>query len=233
MSLTVTAAESGSTFPGVLLTVKVLTGIAASPIGATAIQSSNTAATRQASITTTQTGSQVYGALSAAETSTVLANSNSTLLGGQSDGPNGLDTGACRSTSATGTPGAIVIGFQNTGTGGGCALLEILPSGTITEDGSSPASIYSGSSSTTVTTASFSPPAGSLLVAMVGADANTSTVVTVSDSSSLTWTQQAVAQTTGALYAAVWTASVPAGAGAATPAPLVVPSLAAIQAATW
>ena len=216
-AITVTAAESVATFNGVLLTVKVLTGISGSPIGATAIQSSSTGAAHQASITTTQAGSQVYGAMACADTSAVQANSNSVLNGSQTDASNGLDTGTCRSTSATGTPGAITIGFNNT-QAGGCALLEILPSGTITEDGSSPASIYSGTSSTSVTTASFSPPAGSLLVAMVGADANTSTVVTVSDSSSLTWTQQAVAQTTGALYAGVWTAKVPGTPGAAGPA---------------
>jgi hypothetical protein len=33
-SITVTASESGTTFPGVLLQVMVLTGIAGSPIGA-------------------------------------------------------------------------------------------------------------------------------------------------------------------------------------------------------
>jgi hypothetical protein len=217
-------------FPGVLLTVKVLTGTAASPIGNTAIQSSSTGVARSASVTTTVAGSQVYGAMACAETTAVAANSNSVLNGSQTDSTNGLDTGTCRSASATVTPGAVVIGFTNTGTGGGCALLEILANGTIAEDGSSPASAYSGVASSTVTTASFSPPGSSLLVAMVGADANTSTVVTVSDSSGLTWTQRVVAQTSGALYAAVWTALAPAAAvtGGAAAQPLIIPVLTAM-----
>jgi len=216
-TLTVTAAESGITFPGVLLQVVVLTGIAVSPIGATAIQSSSSSAPHEASITTTQTGSQVYAAAAAASTSVWTADANTTLYANQIDVSNGLGTGTGRSTSATVTPGAITLGFSSPTGAGGLALCEILPSGTITEDASAPPAIYSGSSSTTVTTASFSPPGGSLLVAMVGADASTSTVVTVSDSASLTWTQQAVAQTSGALYAGVWTAPVPGGPPPAAP----------------
>jgi hypothetical protein len=235
-AITVTAAESGSTFPGVLLQVVVLTSVAASQSGAaTAVQSSNAGAAHQANITTTVTGSQVYAASANVGSGTAYtANANSTLYTDQADGGNGLRTGTGRSTSATGTPGAITIGFTNPQGGGGVALLEILPNGTITEDGSAPAAVYA-SGAATVTTASFTPPGNSLLVAMVGADANTSTVVTVSDSSSLSWTQQVVAQTTGALYAAVWTAVVPAGgvsvslpvATLALAAPVVAPQFAA------
>lgn len=218
MAITVTANETGTTFNGVLLTVKVLTQVAASPIGATAVQSSSVAAAHQASITTTQTGSRVYGALASAGSGTAFtANANTTLYANQQDSSNGLYTGSCRSTSATGTPGAISIGASLPSTAGGCGLLEILANGTITEDASSPAAIYSGTGSHTVTTASFTPPPGSLLVAMVAADASTATVIGVSDSSSLVWTQQVAAQTTGALYAGVWTAVVPGG-GPAIPA---------------
>ena len=211
MAITVTAAESVATFNGILLQVKVLTGTAATQNGATATQSSSAGAAHEASITTTVTGSQVYAASANVGSAVAYsANAQSTLFTDQADGSNGLRTGTGRSTSATGTPGAEVIGFSNPQGGGGVALLEVLPSGTITEDGSSPAAVYN-SAGTSVTTASFTPPAGSLLVAMVGADANTSTVVTVSDTSSLTWTEQIKANASGALYAAVWTAQVAGG----------------------
>jgi hypothetical protein len=210
MAITVTAAESVATFDGVLLQVMVLTGIAGSPIGATAVQSSSAAAAHQANITVTGAGSQVYAASASVGLSSYGGNANTTVLTDHADSPNGLETAAGRTTSATGGAGSLSVGFSSPSTAGGAALLEILPSGTITEDGSSPAAVYNAAGAS-VTTASFTPPAGSLLVAMVGADANTSTVLTVSDSSSLTWTQQVVAQTTGALYAGVWTAQVPAG----------------------
>ncbi len=211
-AITVTAAESGTTFPGVLLQVKVLTQatVAASP--ATAVQSSSVAAAHQASITTTAAGSLVYCAAVSSGVSSYVANGNTTLFTDHSDGPNSLETASGRQTTATGTPGAITIGFSSPVTPGGVACAEILAAGTITEDASSPAAAYG--TGTTVTTASFNPPQGCVLVAMTAADASTATVVTVSDSSGLVWTAQAVAQTTGALYAAVWTAVIPAAPAA-------------------
>lgn len=215
MSFTVTATEGGSTFAGVLLVVKVLTGISGSPIGNTAtLAQPSGGGALQTSITTTAVGSQVYAASAYVGIQAYVGNGNTTTLADQPDATNGLETGAGRSTSATSSPGAISIGFSPTPAGNGTlALLEILPSGTITEDGSSPAAIYSGSGATTVTTASFAPPAGSLLVAMIGADANASTTMGVTDTSGLglTWTARVTAQASGALYAAVWTAAIPAG----------------------
>lgn len=213
MSITVTAAQSGTTFHGMLLRVDVLTsaGLAATP--ATAVQSSSAAAAHQASITTTVTGSKVYGALVTAGSTLFGAAAGTTLTDNFQDSPNGAFYGSCVTTSATGTPGATVVGAATpTSKAGGCALLEVLASGgSITLDGSSPA-VATTTSLTTVTTAAFTPPAGSLLVAMVSSDASTATTVTVSGGG-LTWTQQVVAQTAGALYAAVWTATIPAAAG--------------------
>src|SRR3954447_25702740 len=59
----------------------------------------------------------------------------------------------------------------------------------IVEDASSPA-IASTSAATTVTTASFTPPAGSLILALVGSDgtAGVNTIIIMSDSLSGTWT---------------------------------------------
>lgn len=210
MAITVTAAESVATFNGVLIRVKVLIGTAAAPIGAIATQSGSGA--KQQQITTTQTGSQVYGALLEVGSTAFTANAQTTLFDNTTDAVNGLTAASCRSTSATGTPGAEVIGASAPAAGGGgTSLLEILPSGTITEDASSPAGVYNASGSSAVT-ASFTPPAGALLVAMVAADASAATVVTVSDSSGLTWTQRVTTQSAGNSYTGIWTAQIPAAA---------------------
>lgn len=214
-SFTVTAAESGTTFPGVLLQVMVLTS-AAGP-GNTATQSG--AAAHQATITITGAGSRVYYAAANASISAFSGASNLALLHDQADSPNGLETATAHSSSATTGAGSLLCGFSTPTAAGGAALLEITPSGTITEDASSPAAVYSGSSSTAATTASFSPPLRSLLVAMVAADASTATVLGLSDTSGLglAWTQQVVSQTTGNLYSGVWTAQMPAPAAVAAP----------------
>ena len=215
MAVTVTAAESGTTFNGILLRVRVLTGTAASQAGAATATQAGTAA-HQASITTTVTGSQVYGALAEVGGTNFTGAAGTTIVDSQVDSSNGGTWGSCKTTSATGTPGATTVGASAPSTAGGCALLEILPSGTITEDASSPVTAFTFVT-TTITTASFTPPPGSLLVAMVSADASTATTVTVSGGA-LTWTQQVVSQTTGNLYTGVWTAAVPPAQVTAAPA---------------
>jgi hypothetical protein len=210
VAITVTAAESGSTFTGVLCRVKVLTGVAAPAIGATATFAGTGA--QEASITTTVTGSLVYGALKTSSSTTLTAAGTTTLFDNIVDSPNGEILGACRATAVTGTPGATTIGASAPSIGGQTALLEILPLGTITEDASSPASA-SDLTHTTVTTAAFTPPPGSLLVAIVSADANGSTVVTVSGGG-LAWTERVHSLAGGGAsgYAGVWTATVPPNA---------------------
>ena len=209
-AITVTATQSVATFPGMLLDVRVLTGTAASPIGANAsVVDGAGSITLAASVTTTQTGSVVYGGLLNVGSTPFTGNAEAgtTILDSVADSGNGAVYGACVTTSATGTPGSTLVG-STISSRGGAAVLEILPSGTITEDGSTPSPV-STTSATTLTTASFDPPAGCTLVALVSADADGSTVMTVSDSSSLTWTQQVVAQASGAAYCAVWTAQIP------------------------
>lgn len=205
--MTVTAAESGTTFNGVLLRVKVLTGTSLSQAGAATASFQGTGA-QQASITTTVTGSQVYGALkNSGSTATFTANGSTTLFDNVSDASNGEAFGTCRSTSATGSPGAVTIGASAPSVAGQTALVEVLPSGTITEDASGPAQVNT-LAGITITTASFTPPAGSLLVAMVLADANASTVVTVSGGG-LTWTEVKKSQSTSPTgYAGVWIAQI-------------------------
>jgi hypothetical protein len=226
MAITVTAAQGGSTGNGILLRVKVLTGQAASPIGANASKANTAAAALDTSITTTVTGSYVYGAVESAVAGSLTAAAGTTLFDNVNDPTNGEQYGTCRTTSTTGTPGATTVG-ATTSAIGDVALLEILAGTGLTEDASSPAPA-STTATTTITSASFTPPAGSLLVAMVASDGGTGTVtVTVSDSSSLTWTQRANAAGTHTGYAGVWTAPVPppiiataaaAGAGSVTAA---------------
>ena len=73
----------------------------------------------------------------------------------------------------------------------------------ITEDGSTPAVVSSTASVSTRVTTSFSPPANSLLVAMVGCFSSGSNgVITVTDSGSHTWTKalESVGHTTVAIW---------------------------------
>lgn len=221
MAFTVTATQGGATANGLLLRVKVLTGTAATQNGATV----SIATALHASIVTTVTGSLVYGALSAdAVAGAFSAEPLCTLTDNFHDTVNGEYYGSFRTTSATGTPGSTLVGSTTSNANPDMAAVEILPNGTITEDASGPAAA-TATGATTVTTASFTPPAGSLLVAMVGSDgaANGSTLTTMSvtDTSGLglTWTQVVHASSTATCYAGVWLAQVPGGSTASVPAP--------------
>jgi len=219
MSMTVTATQGGAAYRGMLLRVKVLTGAAAaaSQTGATA---TSTAACN-ASITTTATGSVVYGGLSSGNVS-FTAEPSCTLFDNYQDTTNNESYGSFRTTSATGTPGAVTVGSSTSGTGyTDIAAAEILPSGTITEDSSAPA-VVTSDTATALTTASFTPPAGSLIVALIGTDGaasgSTDTTMTVTDTGGgLTWTQLAQAASPSTCYAGVWIAQVPGGAAFTAP----------------
>lgn len=220
-AFTVTAAQTVATFTGMLLRVQVLTGIAASPIGASAqVSNGGVSITLAASLTTTQAGSRAYGALLnvGPESFTGTGEPGTTILDSVTDAPDGAVYGTCKTTAATVTPGTSLVG-STISSRGGAAALEILPAGTILEDASSPAPA-STLTGTSVTTAAFSPPLGALLVAMVSSDASTSTVLALSDTSGLglTWTEQIRAQSAGAAYAGVWTAAMPAPPPAAAAA---------------
>jgi len=98
-------------------------------------------------------------------------------------------------------------------------MAEILTSGTLAEDASGPAavSVLGSGSTLTVTTASFSPPAGSLLVALVPSNGGASQVtMTVTDNlgTHLNWHEQVKTNVAGNDYAGVWIADVPGAAPA-------------------
>ena len=235
-SYTVTATATNNTFGGGLLKVQVLTNAALA--GSPATGSSSTA--YNCSVTTTQAGSFVFGvADNQTASTTFVASAGCTITDQASINAGGAQGGAFKTTAGTGTPGATTVGSSTTFAGNyGVVAMEVLASGgTLTVDGSSPAVVTDGTS-TSWTTGSFTPPAGAVLVALFTASGNGSAnvcVATVSSSPVLTWAEQVkISSTVGATnsYAGVWTAVVPAG-GAATPQPVVAPSAAAVRAANW
>lgn len=227
-ALTVTATQGGGTSAGMLLRVKVLTGAALAQTEATVASSTALNGT----ITTTVTGSIVYGALSGdAAAGAFSAEPLCTLTDNFHDTSNGEYYGSFRTTSATGTPGSTLVGSTTANANRNLAAAEILPNGTIAEDASAPA-VATTMTATAVTTASFTPPAGSLLVAIVpsdGAAGGTLTTMTVSGGG-LTWTELVHAASASTCYAGVWVAQVPAGGAATASGALSISGSAAGQA---
>src|SRR6516165_5483169 len=170
--MTVTATQGGpGAVQGMALRVFVLTGakpVASQTGGVNSTNFATTTTNFTASITTTQTGSRVYGAISHSPQSTDSGAAATTIADNINDSVNGEEYVTYKATSVTGTPGATTLGITLSGTaaGGPLAMAEILTSGTLAEDASGPAavSVLGSGSTLTVTTASFSPPAGSLLV---------------------------------------------------------------------
>ncbi|HVT98886.1 MAG TPA: hypothetical protein VHE33_15380 [Acidobacteriaceae bacterium] len=227
MALTVTATASGTgSVNGTSLVVRVLNNASLTQNGATA--NSSTVTTPQISITPHATGSMIYGSIVTDITSLSSLDANTTALVNQaaSISGNGVATYAgYRSTSLTASTSAATYGWGAPTVGAGeifIASAEILASGgTLNEDASSPAAAWNPSS-LSATTASFTPPASAVLVAIVGAGWNTSgsTAVTVTDSASAyNWSQLSGVPTTDS--AAIWVGipkntSVTVSAGLAT-----------------
>jgi hypothetical protein len=202
-------ASPNSPFGGVLLRVKVLTG--ASPVPGASAASAAGAAT--VSVTTTKAGSLVYGGACDNRRQTAFTWAAGTAeLDDQADTGLGLVEGTWKSAAATIIPGPAAFGTSDGNQSGFRVLagLEVLPAGTLAEDSSSPASVYGSAGVSSVQTADFTPPAGSLLAAVGTAqgDGGTQTTGTVSGGS-LTWTEQIRANPAGAGYVGVWTAYIP------------------------
>jgi hypothetical protein len=213
VALTVTAtAGGGGVLNGLMLVVRVVNNAATVQNGAAVV---STAVTKpQSAITPHATGSFVYGSVLENGTtaySSLDANTNSLYTA--VDSTNGITNGAYRSKVATTTTASTTFGWAApTETAGNYALVsvEILSNGgTIAEDASTPATVYTASA-TTATTASFTPPTGSVLVAMVSNNTTgvTLTTMALSDSASAyTWTEAATvsAQFSPALdIASIW-----------------------------
>src|SRR5579864_8264221 len=214
MAITVTATQGGSTAAGMALRVFVLTQAAATQNGATTNNLFLGVTSFTQSITTTQTGSRVYGASAPTPSGTMTAAALTTLVDSVADSTNNEQYVTFKATSLTGTPGATTLGFTAaTASSGPFAQAEIKTAGTLTEDASGPA-VASTTSLQAVTTASFTPPAGSLLVALVAADGGTGTeTMALTDTSGLglTWVEQSKSNQVSGDYAGVWIAPIPAG----------------------
>src|SRR5258707_5155451 len=210
--MTVTAQQGGSTGNGLLLRVMVLTGTAVSqgPAAGAATATQSGTGAKQATVTTTVTGSLVYGALDYANNSPAFtAAAGTTLLDNFQDFSNSEYYSSCRATSATGTPGATTVGASApSAAGGGAAFLEILPNGTIYEDASAPP-VATTTTATSVTTASFTPPDGGVtLVALVASDAGSGVCTMSVSGGGLTWSEAVASNAPNQDYAGVWVATI-------------------------
>lgn len=210
MAMTVTATQGTSSTNGMQLSIKVLlsAAVAASQTGATFISS----AAINGNIVTTIAGSIVYMAVT--NENVPAAEPLCTFINNFRDTTNLESYASLRTTSATGTPGSTLVGCTGTASFPGIAAQEILAAGTISEDSSAPIAATT-MTATAVTSASFTPPAGSLIVAMIacnGAGSGSAETCTVTDTGGgLTWVQKAHTSAAASLYAGVWIADVPGG----------------------
>ena len=222
MAFTVTATPGGAQFSrGVDLLVRVLTN--ATETGGASTGGRNTAAgTPGGSLTPNFSSSFVAFAIAADGASTMSAAAASNTY----DFTPGTHTdtwvsahGHYTGTVTSGTP--LTFGAGSTPASAdheNWAAYEIPASGgTITVDGSSPAGVF-GDILTSATTASFSPPAGAVLVAMAAAGGTGvagALTCTITDTSGLgmTWTQRVVSSTNDGFQPCfVFTATVPTAA---------------------
>src|SRR5258707_9488451 len=189
------------------LKVFVLTQAAAVQNGTAANTNFSSATTTHTlSITTTQTGSRVYGAIEWSVNSAATAAALTTVVDDVADATNSDEYVTFKATSLTGTPGATTLGATSAGTTTGpLAMAEILTAGTLTEDASTPA-VASTTAATTIVTAGFTPPPGSLLVALVSSDGSAGSTTMAVSGGGLIWSE--LVKNNAADYAGVWIAQV-------------------------
>lgn len=206
---------------GVALRVWVITGQASSAVSALHGTFTTHASSQaiQATITTTVTGSRVYGAMEENNTSTTFTPLASTsMVDNVQDAGNAACYATLRAASLTGAPGATVFGTATAFTSGSVALAEVLPGTGLAEDASGPPGV-SALAATTVATASFAPPPGALLLAAFCGEGDGVNVQTASmvDARGLAWTPVVFSCVAGSGFSGLWAATVPA-LGTGTPA---------------
>lgn len=208
MALTVTAHEASAN--AFYLRVLVLT----SAVEAGGNSATARSGTPQASLTPAGSNSLLVWAVENFTNTTVpTVAANNTALDA-SAGLNGdaYAHGYYSAAVTSGTP--VTVGCSASGTAQ-MAAYEIKASGasTPTQDASAPA-LATSHATGSVTTASFTPPAGSVLVAVIACNDSSGTpALTVTDTSGLTWTQRVIMNQFNQSIAAVYTATVPAGGG--------------------
>lgn len=224
MAFTVTATETGATFNGMSLAVKVLTGAveAGGASSAGCLNASVAAGGGASAFTPNTTNSLPLWVLSYDGSTAFTIAANNTAFDSLTS-PNsiahGYYSGAVTASTAI-TVGSTAPVGAGSGGGTGWGTYEIKPSGGSAPvlDGSSPI-IVTTSSAITATTASFNPPAGSVLAALVWCFASGSGIVgmTITDTSGLglVWTGRALGNTVSGMSEAcfIYTATVPGGVG--------------------
>lgn len=207
ITLAVTATQGGSTFNGMALDVKMLTGAAPTQNGQTA--TSTVITTPELAITPNATGSIVYGALlNANGTTSWTANASTTFMQNIPDATNGSCYCTYRSTATTTAATPVTVGASApTGAGsGGICEAEILSATGLTEVLERAAST---AAAITVSTGAFTTVPGSLLVATVSSDGGGSVCTMTVSGGGLTWTELTKANGSGKGYVGVWIAKVP------------------------
>src|SRR6516164_9660377 len=193
------------------LRIFILTGAAAAAAQAGAAPSA-TFSTSVTSFTATgvvqQASSFIYGAV-------IHGNSADTASGGVTvvddiaDATNGERY--CTFKKITGvTAGSQALGTTAGSSTGGAAWLEALASGTLAEDTADAPAVASTTAATAITSASFTPPPGSLLVALVSADGGSGVNTVTVTGGGYAWTEKSKANGATNDYAGVWIADVPA-----------------------
>lgn len=213
------------------LAVVVLTGAnTTSPAGRTG---TSTSLPPNFSITPEFTGSLIFGGWSISETVNqwpyTAFSAATTILQEAADSNGGKHNVALESAATTtaGTP--VTMGVTATGNELAAAqvLCEIAPNGTLAVDASTPAVVPASgsaalSSLASISTASFTPPPGSLLVAIIiNQNGGTVTAAQVSSTPALTWTI-AVQVRSGAVATGIATAAIPGAPAADGAFPLPV-----------
>ena len=234
-SYTVTA-TNGTGSDGTAVQVEVITG-AVETGGASANIGNNGVSPGYAAITPNYSSSFIAWAYNhaAGSTPTLTAETGNSFLTAAAHASQFEDTADGCTYAAGYYSGAITAATpvnagcaDNTGTTVCLAAYEIQPSGSWAEDASTPA--YAHSTTTSITTASFTPPAAAVLVACVSgnvASSGAGSSLTVASTPSLTWTLRSYNTDTGSNgLTAVYTATVPGtAAGPVLPLPLQLPQL--------
>lgn len=205
----ITATQGGSTANGLLLDVFVLTGAKPS-----ASQAGNTINTQFAStLTWTQSitnsaGSSVYGAATPNQSSQAPTASNSTIIDSVSQAGNSIRLVTFHAVNLSAGTTARGFTFGSSLSGGPFAMLEVLAATTLAEDASAPG-VVSTTGAGPITTGAFTPPGGSLLVAMVASHGGAAVATMTVSGGSLTWTEKVKNNPSGGFYAGIWIADVP------------------------
>jgi Protein of unknown function (DUF4038) len=219
VAFTVTATPGGASFNrGVDILVRVYTN--ATEAGGASSGSANAAGgTAQGSLTPNFSSSAVAFAVTADNLTVLPAGATNNTY--DLNGPHSTDNWGTACGHYTGTvtaSSALTYGAGSAGAGdheNWCAYEIPASGGTITLDGSSPAGV-SSDTGTSATTASFTPPAGSVLVVMVaaggsGAGAGVTCAITDTSGLGMTWTKRVTSSTSDNFQPTfIFTTTVPA-----------------------